>query len=176
MKNDLYSPYFHPSCGRWRRTLRRSASSAARPSTSRRRWRWTWRTWRARWRPPTRPRRTASGSYASYRYILTHPQIGNVFAYIPYIGFKECTTFAPVTIAPMINANVKRNPSPNPNLNLNPDTLPRTKNPIITPTLTLCCRRYHRRSKCRITFSKVNDQASVSFLIWDFFVLLESHK
>ena len=30
----------------------------------------------------------------------------------------ECTTFAPATIAPMMNANVKRNPNPNPNPNL----------------------------------------------------------
>ena len=28
-------------------------------------------------------------------------------------------------------------------------TLPRTKNPSITHTLTLCCQRYHRRSNCR---------------------------
>ena len=28
-------------------------------------------------------------------------------------------------------------------------TLPQTKNPVITLTLTLCCRRYHRRSNCR---------------------------
>ena len=27
-------------------------------------------------------------------------------------------------------------------------TLPQTKHPIITLTLTICCRRYHRRSKC----------------------------
>ena len=39
---------------------------------------------------------------------------------------KECTTFAPATIAPMINANVKHNPNPNPNLNPNP-------NPILNP-------------------------------------------
>ena len=36
----------------------------------------------------------------------------------------ECTTFAPATIAPVINANVKHNPNPNPNpnpkRNLNP--------------------------------------------------------
>ena len=31
----------------------------------------------------------------------------------------ECTTFAPATIVPVINANVKRNPNPNPNPNLN---------------------------------------------------------
>ena len=30
---------------------------------------------------------------------------------------KECMTFAPATIAPMVNANVKHNPNPNPNLN-----------------------------------------------------------
>ena len=29
-------------------------------------------------------------------------------------------TFAPATIAPMVNANVKHNPNPNPNPNLNP--------------------------------------------------------
>ena len=30
---------------------------------------------------------------------------------------NDCTTFAPATIAPMINANVERNPNPNPYLN-----------------------------------------------------------
>ena len=34
--------------------------------------------------------------------------------------FSECTTFAPATIAPMVNANFKHNPNPNPNPNLNP--------------------------------------------------------
>ena len=63
------------------------------------------------------------------------------------VGWTECT-FAPATIAPMINTNIKHNPNPNPNLNLN---LYPTPNPIITLTLTLCCRRCHRRSKCRIT-------------------------
>ena len=32
---------------------------------------------------------------------------------------SECT-FAPATIAPMVNANVKHNPNPNPHPNLNP--------------------------------------------------------
>ena len=59
--------------------------------------------------------------------------------------FQECM-FAPATIAPRINANIKRNPNPNPNPNLTP---PQTQNPIITLTLTLCCRRYHHRSNCR---------------------------
>ena len=36
--------------------------------------------------------------------------------------YSECPTFAPATIAPVIDANVKRNPNPNPNPkpNLNP--------------------------------------------------------
>ena len=40
--------------------------------------------------------------------ILTLPQTPN----------PECMTFVPATIAPVINANVKRNPNPNPNPNL----------------------------------------------------------
>ena len=62
----------------------------------------------------------------------------------------EYTTFAPATIAPMVNANVKHNPNPNPNPNLNPyPTLNhRSNNPIITLTLTLCWWRYHHRSNC----------------------------
>ena len=52
-------------------------------------------------------------------------------------------------IAPMINANVKRNPNPKPNPNVNHYPIPRTKNPIVTLTLTLCCRRHHRMSNCR---------------------------
>ena len=76
---------------------------------------------------------------------------------------KECLTFAPATIAPMVNANVKHNPNANPvTLTLILIlilTLPWTKNPIITLTLNLCCWRYHhrsncRRSKCRITLLK----------------------
>ena len=45
--------------------------------------------------------------------------------------YKECTTFAPATIAPVINPNVKRNPNPNPKIL----TLLLTKNPITTLTL-----------------------------------------
>ena len=37
----------------------------------------------------------------------------------------ECMTFAPATIAPMINTNIKHNPNPNPNPNPN--------NPYSTP-------------------------------------------
>ena len=40
----------------------------------------------------------------------------------------ECTTFAPATIAPVINVNVKRNPNPNPNPNPKPNL-----NPYPTP-------------------------------------------
>ena len=36
----------------------------------------------------------------------------------------ECTTFAPATIAPVVNPNVKRNPIPNPNPNPNPYPTP----------------------------------------------------
>ena len=61
-----------------------------------------------------------------------------------------CTTFAPVTIAPMVNANIT------PTLALALTLilililiLPWTKDPIITLTLTLCCWRYHHRSNCR---------------------------
>ena len=36
----------------------------------------------------------------------------------------ECTTVAPATIAPVINANVKRNSNPKPNPNLNPYPTP----------------------------------------------------
>ena len=39
----------------------------------------------------------------------------------------ECTTLAPATIAPVINANVKQNPNPNPNPNLNPYPTPNQK-------------------------------------------------
>ena len=44
-------------------------------------------------------------------------------------GFiRECTTnFAPATIAPVINANVKRTSNPNPNPNLNPYPTPNQK-------------------------------------------------
>ena len=34
---------------------------------------------------------------------------------------NECTTFAPATIVPMVNANVKHNSNPNSSPNLNPD-------------------------------------------------------
>ena len=48
----------------------------------------------------------------------------------------ECTTFAPATIAPVVNPNVKHNPNPNPNPNPNLNlTLPRTKNPNTNLTL-----------------------------------------
>ena len=36
----------------------------------------------------------------------------------------ECTTFAPATIAPVVNPNVKHNPNPNPNPNPNHQSLP----------------------------------------------------
>ena len=41
----------------------------------------------------------------------------------------ECTTFAPATIAPVINANVKHNPNPKtiPKPNLNPYPTPNQK-------------------------------------------------
>ena len=39
----------------------------------------------------------------------------------------ECTIFAPATIAPVINVNVKRNPNPNPKPNLNPYPTPNQK-------------------------------------------------
>ena len=44
-------------------------------------------------------------------------------------SYTECTTFAPATIALVINANVKRNPNPNPNPdpNLNPYPTPNQK-------------------------------------------------
>ena len=45
----------------------------------------------------------------------------------------ECWIFAPATIAPMINANVKRNSNPNPNPTLNP--YPLHQKTIITLTL-----------------------------------------
>ena len=57
----------------------------------------------------------------------------------------------------MMNDNIKHNPNPNPNLNSNiKPSLPWTKNPIITLTLTLYFQRYCPgsnccRSKCRIT-------------------------
>ena len=66
----------------------------------------------------------------------------------------ECTTFAPATIAPMINANVNIT-----QILILILTLRRTKNPIMTLTLTLCCHRYRHRSnscrwsKCRIIIS-----------------------
>ena len=68
-------------------------------------------------------------------------------------------TFAPATVAPMINANVIRypNPNPNPNHNLNPyPTRNQKPDHYRTLTVTLCCwrsrcRRNCRRSKCRIT-------------------------
>ena len=44
----------------------------------------------------------------------------------PTPNSSECT-FAPATIAPMINANVKRNPNPNPNPYLNPYPTPNQK-------------------------------------------------
>ena len=44
----------------------------------------------------------------------------------PSTCLTECTTFAPVTIAPMLNANVEHNPNPNPN-----------PNPNLNPYLTL---------------------------------------
>ena len=61
--------------------------------------------------------------------------------------------FAPVTVAPMINANVRYIPYPMTltlTLILIIITLPWTKNPIITLILTLCFWRYmyHRRSNC----------------------------
>ena len=40
---------------------------------------------------------------------------------------EECTTFAPATIAPVITANVKRNPNPNPKPNLNHYPTPNQK-------------------------------------------------
>ena len=45
------------------------------------------------------------------------------------IQLLECTTFALATIAPVINANVKRNPNtnPNPKPNLNPYPTPSQK-------------------------------------------------
>ena len=64
---------------------------------------------------------------------------------------EECTTFAPATIAPMINNNVKCNPILTLTLTLIVILiliLPQTKNPIVVLTLTLCCQRY-RRSHCR---------------------------
>ena len=36
----------------------------------------------------------------------------------------ESTTFAPVTIAPVVNPNFKRNPNPNPNPNPNINLYP----------------------------------------------------
>ena len=74
---------------------------------------------------------------------------------LTFICFFECTTFAPATIAPvqwltpMLNVTLTL-------ILILILTLPRTKNPMNTLTLTLCCRRYHcrsncRRSKCRIT-------------------------
>ena len=65
-----------------------------------------------------------------------------------YLRLSTCITimnmtFAPVTIAPMIN--VKRNPTLTLRLILIL-TVSQTKNPIIT--LTLCRWRYHRRSNC----------------------------
>ena len=76
------------------------------------------------------------------------------FTYVSVSGI-ECPTFAPATITPAVNPNVEHNPNPKPNANPKPNylilTLPQTKNPIITLTLTLCYRRYYRRSKCQIT-------------------------
>ena len=67
----------------------------------------------------------------------------------------EFTTYAPATVAPVIDTNVKRTPTLSLILILIL-TLPWTKHPIITLTLTLGCWRYHRRSnrrwsKCLIT-------------------------
>ena len=72
---------------------------------------------------------------------------GSVF-YIFSGWTYECTTFAPATIAPVVNPNLNITPSLTLTLTLIL-TLPQTRNPIITPTLTLCCLRYHRRSNCR---------------------------
>ena len=56
--------------------------------------------------------------------------------------------FVPATIIALtINANVKRNPTLTLILILI-RTLPRTQNPIITLTVTLCCWRYYGRSNC----------------------------
>ena len=70
---------------------------------------------------------------------------------ITYSFIFECTTFAPATIAPMINANV--NVTPTLTLTLIQIliltlTLPEPKTQIITLTLTLCYLRYHCRSNC----------------------------
>ena len=71
----------------------------------------------------------------------------------------ECTTFAPATVAPKINANV--NPNPNPNPNLNPYLTPNQKLTLtLTLTLTLSCRRYHRRGNCRRSKSRIHAENS----------------
>ena len=75
----------------------------------------------------------------------------------------ECMTFAPATIiAPVINTNVKRNPNPNPIGRILILTLPRTKIPIITLALALCCPRDHGRSNM---LDHLNFRSKWSFLI-----------
>ena len=54
--------------------------------------------------------------------------------------FRNVWHFVLATISPVINANAKYNPRFNPTQN---------QNPLITLTLTLCCRIYYRRSNCR---------------------------
>ena len=61
---------------------------------------------------------------------------------------------------PSFNPYPTRTKHPNPNPNFNPYPT-RTKNTINTLILTLCCRRYYRRSncrwsKCRITLKNIN--------------------
>ena len=42
----------------------------------------------------------------------------------------ECMTFAPATIAPVTNTNVKHNPNPNPNPNHYPTSNQKPNHPI----------------------------------------------
>ena len=90
-------------------------------------------------------------TYKLWPFLISKIFFGYRYTLTPVLcGTAECMTFAPVTVAPMLNSNVKHNPNPNPTPYLNPyPTLSWTQNPIITLTLSLCCWRYPCRSNCR---------------------------
>ena len=98
-----------------------------------------------------------------YQTILhDHTYVTMSYLHIAYNIYNqhECTTFAPATVAPMINTNVQLHPKPNkpkPNPNRNPYPTPNQK-PIITLTLTLCCRRYRRRNNYRRSKRRITNQ------------------
>ena len=84
------------------------------------------------------PRMSMTGSYWQRSMLLLNMTTGKRGYYLEtdpdpiamvIKSRPECTTFAPATIAPVINANVKRNPNPNPNPkpNLHPYPTPNQK-------------------------------------------------